>query len=331
MSILISDIAKIVGVSNATVSNALNNRKGVSDEKKKEIIKVANELGYYKKKQDDSSRIEMLIINSQKDIVGDTAFFSELIKGVEKECFDNELELVIRHIDASELKEVLSIENINEKTTGYLLLATEMLEKEILFLEKATFPFIILDASYKNPRFSCVAINNRDAAYNAGTFLINSGHKKIGLVTSEFRIENFKERETGFLDALKDHNIEFDEKFLFTVEPTLEGSYNKMNDYLRKKPELPSAMFVVNDTIAFGVNKSLIESEVRSQISIIGFDDIPIAKLMDPPLTTIKVEKKSLGKIAVNQLLSLINDEEYVPINIQVNATLIVRKSVKTI
>lgn len=328
MSVLISDIAKKVGVSNATVSNALNDRPGVSKQKRKEIIDAAREMGYFKKRVDSSKRFEFLVVSSQLEIINDPAFFSDLIKSVETASYANKMEVVIRYIDVKDLTGVLGENNLNENTSGYIILATELKENDLSFLRTFNRPFVILDAAYHYPEFTCVVINNRDSAYFATKHLINNGHREIGIITSCCSIENFKERERGFLDSLSAHCISYNEEYWFDVEPTLEGSYEGMKKILDRNPKLPTALFIVNDTIAFGVNKALIEANQREGISMVGFDDIPLAVLMDPPLTTVKVDKTMLGTLAVEQLMLKLNNGSKTNIKIQVNTSLIIRDSV---
>lgn len=331
MSILIKDIAKKIGVSNATVSNALNNRKGVSEIKKREIVEVATEMGYFKKTNIGEKRIEFLIIANNKSVVNDSAFFSELIKGLEKESYQNETELIVRHINLVDLEKVMSLENLNDKTNGYILLATEIQESDLDFLSNFKLPLVILDASFKNPNFTYVGINNRDGAYNATKFILDRNYESIGIITSVEKIENFDEREVGFNDALRSKfpRSELESICRLEVNPTLEGSYNDMKKHLENDLIPSESYFVVNDTIAYGVRKALDESGYQSKVALIGFDDIPIASMMTPPLTTVKVEKSSLGKLAVQQINEQIDDDNYVKIKIEVNTSLVIRGSVK--
>ena len=334
MKIKISDIAKKAGVSDGTVSNALNNRKGISNEKREYILQIAREMGYFRKNSDQDKLIRLLIVNKQAHVVGDTPFFSELIRGIETECSGQGFELVINHVDAEILKN-RRLEDIlkTDQTSGILLLGTEMEVQDLNYFRNICIPLVILDTAFRDTNFDYVAINNVDGTYEIVEHLIKNGHTSIGIINSSHQINNFRERKNGYVHALNDNNLLLSPENEALVEPTPEGAYLDMkaflNSFLAEFPneKLPTAFYAVNDNIALGAIKAF--NELDLSISICGFDDLPICELITPALTTVHVNKQYLGKTAVSRLVQKINTPDYDIQKILIATKTIQRDSVK--
>ncbi|MEG0276191.1 MAG: LacI family DNA-binding transcriptional regulator [Erysipelotrichales bacterium] len=316
MKIKISDIAKKAGVSDGTVSNALNNRKGISNEKREFILQIAREMGYFRKNTDQDKLIRLLIINKQAHVVGDTPFFSELVRGIETECSGQGFELVVNHIDTQTLENGrLDYVLKTNQTSGILLLGTEMEVQDLDYFRNVCIPLVILDTAFRDNHFDYVAINNVDGTYEIVEHLIKNGHTNIGIINSSYQINNFRERKTGYAHALNDYNLLLSPENEALVTPTSEGAYLDMKAFLDSflaefpKEQLPTAFYAVNDNIAIGAIKAF--NELDLSISICGFDDLPICELITPSLTTVHVNKQYLGKTAVSRLVQKINNADY--------------------
>lgn len=332
MKVQVKDIAKRAGVSAGTVSNALNNRKGISKEKREEILAIAKEMGYYK--SNDKAKhhvIRFLILNKDAHVVGDTPFFAELIRGIEMECQRQGYELLMNHIYKNayeDMEKTLHQDHVD----GILLLGTEMVEEDFRLLEQIRIPTVIVDAVFRNQRYDYVAINNEDGAYDIVSHIIEMGHEHIGLINSSYQINNFRERKKGYVQALEDHFIPVHGENEALVEPSLEGAYRDMLAYLSAYQEegikLPTAFFAVNDNIAFGAMKAIIELHLQEHISIAGFDDMPFCEMCNPPLTTVKVDKQFLGQQAVQRLIQKIEHPEDGVLKTRTATRVVERKSV---
>lgn len=316
MKIKISDIAKKAGVSDGSVSNALNNRKGISNEKREHILQIAREMGYFRKNSNQDKLIRLLIVNKQAHVVGDTPFFSELIRGIETECSGQGFELIINHVD-TEILEKGRLDDIlkTDQTSGILLLGTEMEVQDLNYFRNICIPLVILDTAFRDVNFDYVAINNVDGTYEIVEHLIKNGHTNIGIINSSHQINNFRERKNGYVHALNDNNLLLSPENEALVEPTPEGAYLDMKAYLNSflteftKEQLPTAFYAVNDNIALGAIKAF--NELNLSISICGFDDLPICELISPALSTVHVNKQYLGKTAVSRLVQKINTPDY--------------------
>lgn len=336
MKTIMQDIAKIAGVSPGTVSNALNDRKGVGKDTKEKIIKIAEEMGYFRNtKKNEGKVIRLIKYKKNGHVVADTPFFSSLIEACEKECRKNGYELLISQVVYGEhtKEDVHKIVN-HHKIDGILLLATEMDESDFKYFEGIEIPMVVVDSYFKEIDYDYVVINNTKGAYSATKYLIDKGHKNIGLLGSNIEIKNFKYRLEGYIKTLNTFGIEFNENNNIYVDPTIEGAYSDFKIYLEKnKDNLPSAFFALNDIIALGAMKAMNEVgiSIPNDVSIVGFDDIPFSSYSNPGVTTVKVHTKTMGKTAVKRLMESIENDIEITLKIEINTELIERESVKSL
>ncbi|MFW6268884.1 MAG: LacI family DNA-binding transcriptional regulator, partial [Bacillota bacterium] len=342
MGAKLKDIAEEAGVSIATVSFALNDKKGVSPQKRKRIIEIARNMGYPldeskkgdKTKESEDKAVRFIIYKRHGSVVSDTPFFANLIEGIQKECKKDGFELLISHINKHEENYLELIKEINQGScSGIILLATEMLEEDLKLFNDIEKPVVILDSYFQHQEYDFVLINNREGSYRGTICLVENGHKNIGYLHSSVYINNFYYRKQGFLKALEEKDINFNPKNEFKLEPTLEGSYNDMKEILshKNKTRLPSAFFADNDIIAFGAIKALKEKgfKIPEDISIVGFDDMPYCKISNPEMSTIRVYKNQLGTLAVKRLMEKIRENKEIRLKIELGTELIHRDSVK--
>jgi len=336
MKAIMKDIAKLAGVSPGTVSNALNDRKGVGKETKSKIIGIAEELGYFSnQKKGEDMVIRLILFKKHGYVLSDTQFFSALIAACENECRQRGYELLISQIIHGEQdkEEIFKMINKN-KIDGILLLATEMDETDFLNFENIHIPIVVLDSYFETKDYDYVLMNNVGGSYGSVKNLIENGHTRIGFLGSSISINNFKYRFNGFIKAIKDFKLCFQEEDRVLVEPTLEGAYRDMKNYLSlHKNNLPTAFFALDDVIALGAIKAMTEANVKipQDVSIIGFDDTPFSSLSNPSMTTVKVYTNVMGKLAVRRLLQKINKEDEVQLKIEINTKLKIRDSVRKI
>ena len=335
MKVTVAQIARAAKVSPGTVSNALNNRKGsLSEETRAHILRVAEELGYFKRgKRTGIIRLIMYFRNA--NIIGDTPFFSELIRGIELECSAQGFQLIVNHIDSDQLYGEAGQRLLADVSgcDGIIFLGTEMSKEDIKELGCIKLPFVIVDTAFNIQGYDYIVINNVDGVYEMIHHLMDFGHERIGLINSAYQINNFRERKIGFLQALADRGFGFQKEWEALVEPTIEGSYLDMLAYLKRclamGMQLPSAFFAVNDNMALGASKAF--NELGLHVSIAGFDDIPACSIAHPALTTVQVDKLFLGKSAVQRLLAKMKDPQQQVQKILVGTKLVYRDSVQRI
>lgn len=335
MSISSKELANILNISPSTVSMVFNNKPGISEETRTKVLEAAREYGYrYTEKKATKAQtgtIYLIIYKKHGAIINDTPFFFNVTEGIEKECRRNNCNLQIKYFD--ERNDLSSqIESLNDSScSGILLLATEMNEPDFAIFDSIKKPLVVLDCYYDQLQYDSVIINNIQGAYIATEYLIKNGCKKIGYIHSNIKISNFSERADGYYKALRRYNIDTSHPYVVEVRPTTEGAYKDMIAYLDRNKDLPDGFFADNDIIAAACMKAFSEKGIKipQDVSIIGFDDIPIGELLTPPLTTMNVPKHSLGSMAVSTLLNRIQEQNDRQIKLELSTQIIERGSVK--
>lgn len=331
MKVSIKDISEQTGFSSATVSNALNRKRGVNAATADEIFRVAKEMGYINEAR--VSKIKFVIYKRNGLIIDDTPFFPALIDGVEKECKTYGLEMVLCYLNKDDKDYEEQVRRlIQDESAAIILLGTELADEDAAIYKDALCPFIMLDWWTEDMAFDGVLINNADAARAAVEYLIESGHREIGYLRGDFRIKAFRSRAVGYSSAMNKAGLPIKQDFTVTVGTTSNGAYKDMLNYLEKSPHLPTAYFADNDMIALGAMKALQEKgyNIPGDISVIGFDDLPFSEVSGPPLTTLRVPKREMGQLAVRRLVDIMKGEQ-VKAKIQVCTCFVERESVRKI
>lgn len=332
MKASVKKISEITGFSQATVSNALNYKKGVNAETAAKILRVAQDLGYF-----DESRItkvKFVMYRRNGVIVEDTPFFPLMISGIEQECRACGMEMTMCNLDrdSSTFQEELRW-LFNDKASAVIFLGTELLDEDQDLLKSMSEPFVVIDYWREDMSFDAILINNADSARTATEYLIGKGHREIGYLQGDFRIKPFRSRATGYQTALRKAQLPLKKEHVITLSANMEGAYKDMKAYLEKKPNLPTAFFADNDMIALGAMKAMTEQGIRipDDVSIVGFDDLSFSAISSPPLTTLRVPKQEMGRVAVRRLRDIIQDKDSLKLKIQVCTQFIERDSVKAL
>lgn len=335
MSITAKELAERLGISPSAVSIALNGKKGISDEKRDFILRAAKEYGLKRplRKSFSSTFINLVIFKKHGMVYGDTPFFAAVTEGISAEVANSGYNLQISYFygnqDNAEQLKSLSMSDC----AGIILLATEMEQEDIQQFLTIDKPLVVLDCYFEGTLLDCVVINNSLGAYLATKHLIEFGHTDLGYIHSNVHINNFVERYDGFTKAIADSAIA--NRCSVThihVGSTQDSAYNDMIRYLRSADRVPSALFADNDIIAISCMRALKEHGYRipEDVSIVGFDDMPMSYVTSPKLTTIHVPKELLGGSAVSLLLKQIesSDSQPAPVCMRIGTTLVLRDTV---
>lgn len=332
MSISSKELATKIGVSPATVSLALNGKPGLSDKTRECVLEAAHKFGlkHTKRKPEESAAISLVYYKKHGQVLGDTAFFIALIEGVTARARKSGYSITISYIYTDYLEENLQTLHASQ-SIGIILIGTEMLESDIRHFSDFRRPIVVLDSHFETVANNCVTINNQQGAYLATRCLLDHGHRRIGHLASSVIINNFIERARGFNKACSE--VTDCTPIRVPVYSTQEGAYADMVAYLSEKPDLPTAFFADNDLIAISCIRALkdFHYHIPRDVSIIGFDDMPMALVTSPKLTTVQVNKEELGKRAVDLLMDMISEPEQPSIVIMLNTHLVERDSVATI
>lgn len=324
----IKTISEMTGFSTATVSNALNNKRGVNRDTAGKIMQAAREIGYSSK----ISRVKLVTYIANGSIVNDSPFFSTLMAGVEAECRRMGVDTVSYHLNRTDPDyENCLRELVGDSSAALLILATELDGIEAARFQGAAAPVVILDNWYEDLPFDAVLIDNADAAYKAVSHLIEMGHNRIGHLRGKFEIKNFYYRRQGYLRAMGEHGLKADPAYTLSLSAGMESSWADMSALLAKGPRLPTAFFADNDMIALGAMRALQQAgiDVPGDVSLVGFDDLPFCAISSPPLTTVKVHNYEMGRAAVRRLMELVTFGGEYCTKTQVTSGFVVRDSVR--
>jgi LacI family transcriptional regulator len=337
MGVRIVDIAKAAGVSPASVSLALNDRAGVADETRERIKSVARKLAYRGPRSAPAAAVSDTLcflhvarhgqtINRDHDV-----FIADYIEGLGQGARAAQLNLEIVTFKKRPVEEIVRAAR-RTAAAGIVVLGTELTAAEVEAFALVRKPLVFLDTYYDFLPYDFVDMNNHDAVFAIVSHLHALGHSKIGMVTSAVETRNVKLREECFVKSLAHLGLPFEPRYLFSVGLTFHRAYEDMRALLRGGPKLPSALFCGNDTVACGCLRALVRHGVRvpDDVSLVGFDDLPLSAVVDPPLTTMEVSKAEIGRMAVHLLLTRIHSEAHAPpVKVLVGGRLVERESVK--
>lgn len=326
----IKTISRLTGFSQATVSNALNNKRGVNRDTAEKIFQAAREVGYFNGQR--IQRIRLVMYQADGSVVNDSPFFSRLMAGVEAECRRQKLEAATCHLQRNDPEyEARLAELLEDSGSALLILATEMDAREAARFQNALAPVVILDSWYEGLDLSAVLIDNTDAAYQAVSYLIGQGHTRIGHLRGKMQIKNFYYRRQGYLRAMTEHGLRPEPRYSISLSTGMESACEDMAALLRHGPDLPTAFFADNDMIALGAMRALTQAGVRvpEDVSVVGFDDLPFCAISSPPLTTVRVYNYEMGQAAVRRLMEIAGDGNSYCTKTQVTSSFVCRDSVR--
>ncbi|QUI22786.1 LacI family DNA-binding transcriptional regulator [Vallitalea pronyensis] len=333
MSMTIKDIAKLAGVSHATVSRALNDSPLISDKTKERIKKIAQDHHYtpnYSAKSlklDKSYNIGVFLSAFEGT---SASFFFSSIKGVNRLMKERNYNLVMKAID--DLDGNYSM--VNSKHYDGILVVSQKKEDDafIKYIGALNLPVVVLNRKVDIPGTTCVYSDDRVGAYQAVTYLIHQGHQKIGLIKGKQGFLNSRNRYEGYKMAMEDAGIPIHQAFIASGAFDVNSGYAAMNQILDANTSaLPTAMFCSNDEMAFGAIKAIVERglKVPDDISIVGFDDIEMCKYNTPELTTVRREIGRIASSGTMVLFDLLDQKDHQEVSYtKVDCKLKIRQSV---
>jgi DNA-binding LacI/PurR family transcriptional regulator len=334
------DIAKLANVSKSAVSLALSGKTGISEETRTRILKIVKESGYLPRAMIKADKFYGLtktlrfVACTNSGIVLEQyykqPFFMELIHDIEEQCRARGYSLFFSSVTTDHLEDAIAVMETEHESNGIILLGTNLTQDQIQLIAKKQPNLVVLDTCLETLNVNFIVMNNVMGAYQAGRYLLDLGHTKIGYVQSNSRMYNFDSRKRGFLQALEEEQLKVDPAHLFTVSPTVVTAQEEfMQKVTDLKDKLPTALFCECDYIAVSVIKSLNELGLRvpQDISIVGFDNIQESTIITPELTTVHVEKGRIAELAVSKLLDMVEHGDMVKIKSFIDTQLVIRKS----
>ncbi len=327
----IKEIAKLAGVSPAAVSMVLNNRPGISDARRQEILALLQQYNYGAPKAGLTAAPKHLLflkyIKSGFIVVENTGFVASILDSIEAECRSRGYLLRIE-VSRENLEGSLAAIDFAD-LSGIFVLGTELDRDLYPLLDRIPVPYVVLDNRMGHSPCNAIAIDNYETVREAAAFLRGLGYSRIGYLRSSIPIRNFDDRADGLRRSCGELGLSLREEDIFPLRPYMLGAYEDMKEFLEEGRALPPCVFADNDTIALGAMKALLEKKIRipEDISVIGFDDIVYSAVSSPALTTMRIPTALIGRMAVRTLESAMADSELKGCKVLIGGTLVERAS----
>ena len=330
----IRDVAKLAGVSIATVSRILNNDEyfGVTLETKRKVLDVVKKLNY--KKKDRKKKIKQLSVSIIKSfdekIESEDPYFVSLRLDLKYALKKKGIRTKVFELQMFEKDEDTLISLI---TSNAIVIIGEIKSSQLNFMKSLNDNIICVDAYNFDNSIDYIKFDMKHSVKLVIDYLLKLGHKKIGLLVGRNQIvRNLVDfREEYFIEIMKELTL-YDERFVKVDEFSPQSGYMMMKEILELE-EYPTAVFCANDSIAMGAYKAIREKNLKvfTDISIIGFNDLKISKYMTPPLTTLRIDTKIIAEETINVLIELFENNRSYRKKVYLPVELIERESCRNI
>ncbi|MDF2926519.1 MAG: transcriptional regulator, LacI family [Paenibacillaceae bacterium] len=327
------EVAAAAGVSLGTVSNVLNHHPSVTEENRRKVQEAVQRLKYRPNvaartlKTKTSKSLGLII----PDITN--PFYPELARGAEDAAkqFGYSLFLCNNDRSAEKEREYINI-LVEKKVDGIILVKPGIGAEEILDIRGQCAAVLVDVHGAELPECDIINVDDRGGALKAMELLYGLGHRRIALISGELEAMSSRTRQQAYLEFLGSHGIPVDDRLV------KRGSYDWHSGYkcaveLLRNPDPPTAIFAANDLMALGAMKAVRERQlsVPGDFSLVGFDDVDMASLCAPPLTTVRQPKYEIGVLGVETLIRQIaaaeKKEAHQPGTVVLDTELILRES----
>lgn len=311
----IKDIAKLAQVGVSTVSRVLNNHPDVKESTRKRVLEIIRESNYIPNnsarilKQHNTKNIGILV----KGVFN--PFFSQMTNVIGKIINESGYTMIIRQNDYNFYQDVDTlIAFVKEKRLqGVICLGGNFIDIDDDSFKEINVPIVLTSVNTVSKQgkiyYSSIGIDDVKEAYDATTYLINKGHKKIALILGEANeIGVSLWRLEGYKKALDKEGIDKENDLILIGEYSSKGAYKATLELLKKRKDI-TAVFALSDIMAIGAAKAVIDSGLRipEDVSIVGFDGMDESEFYNPSITTVKQPKELMAKMSINLLISSIN------------------------
>ena len=326
------DVAERAGVSKSTVSQYLNGRFDYMSEKTKERVKLAiSELDYVPNpiarslKTSKTKTIGVIV----RDITG--FYTSRTIRGIDDYCKTGDYNVIIYNTDFDPEVEARSLEALYQLRVDGIIIASSGKNQTLItkYIEKG-FPIVQFQLEHDNNEKNIIVSDYRKAAYEATEYLIKLGHTRICFITQEFlNVKSRNERYLGYVDALKQNGIPLDKQLIQYWQR--EAGFELSPKLVLEADNPPTVFFtqhlaITTDLITHLNNENIV---IPDDVSLLGFDDIPMAEFFKVPITVVKQDAYKIGEEATKCLLNIINDPNISCKKVMIPCTLTKRESCK--
>jgi DNA-binding LacI/PurR family transcriptional regulator len=340
--ISLEDISRESGYSISTVSLALRNKPVIPPETRKLVQETARNLGY--SSRDSFPRRKSLqypplknvgvVIKAQPDDFPQTnQFYSHILVGIEGACRQNKLNLIMATILVDDFNHPVEVPSILQEggVEGILVVGAYLDDPILEILRHRSLPMVLVDAYAQEGNYDSVVSDNVEGTCQAVRYLLTRGHRSIGFVGGcSSAYPSLRERREGFLRGL---DFDLDSRGYFgdcSIDPVEVDE--AVRELLGEHPEI-TALVGANDEVAISAMRAAhaLGYQIPGDLSVVGFDDIVLSSHVQPPLTTLRVDKINMGRLAVSHLINRANNPSAAIITSTIHTSLVERESVADI
>ncbi|MBP8972556.1 MAG: LacI family DNA-binding transcriptional regulator [Anaerolineae bacterium] len=311
----IRDVAEAAQVSTSTVSHVINGTRYVSPDTRQRVLQAMADLSY------SPNRLARSLRSSQSMTLGvllpnsANPYFAEILLGIEAACFDRGYNIILGNANDDRDRELAYLEVlISRQVDGILLISTGAYNESIALLAAHGKPVVMVDRSANSPAVDELFTANKEGGLLATSYLLGLGHRRIGCITGPSFLTPSADRVTGYFEALRGAGLPIDRTLVVTGDFQHESGYRACRQLLALAAP-PTAVFACNDLMAVGALCAIHEAglHVPDDISVVGYDDIPLASYTVPRLTTIAQPAQELGRLAVERLVTRLQKSDDTP------------------
>lgn len=330
--VTIYDISKALNISASTVSRGLNNNPQVRKELRKKILQMANEMGYQHNKF--AANLRQKRTRSLGVIIPriDSHFMSSVISGMETVANKAGYQLLISQSEESALLEAANIQALfNSRVDGFLVSLSFETKNLDTFqnIFRRDIPVVFFDRVFECKNCVSVVIDNFRAGYEATKHLIDQGCRKILHVGGSLNRNVYNDRFKGYKMALADHGLPFNDNLLLITNLSDNSGMMIVREIL-SSGLAPDGIFTANDNSAVSVICELKKAGYRipDDIAVVGFNDDPISRIVEPNLTTVHYPGREMGEVAASTIIRILEGTQFERVNsIILHSELILRQS----
>jgi LacI family transcriptional regulator len=306
----IKDVARVAGVSVATVSRVYNETELVREATARRVQEAALELGYVPHggaRSLSTNRTHTLGV-ILPDLYGE--FFSEVIRGIDQTAQRNGFHLLISSSHEGRPAVEAALRSMRGRVDGLIVMWPEMDADTAVRNLPAGFPLVLVSAPVGPGAFDVITIANYDGARAMVRHLIGLGHRRIAIIKGAEGNYDAAERLRGYRAALAEAGVPPAPGFEAQGDFSERSGFRATSELLQGRP-VPTAIFAANDSMAIGALSALRDGNRRvpEDVAVAGFDDIPLARFLDPPLSSVHVDISALGERATLRLLDAVRDK----------------------
>jgi LacI family transcriptional regulator len=307
----IREVANLAGVAPITASRVINDSGYASEDVRQRVKQAAEQLKYVPNvlaRSLKSKRTHTLAL-----VITDITnpFWTTVARGVEDAASEKDYNVIFCNTDESAQKQKAYLQTLIQKQVdGVLLVPTSSEENPIEFLRQQNVQVVLLDRSLPNTKVDVIRCDSKGGAYQLVKLLMKLGHHRIAILRGPYGVSSAEDRMTGYRLAVQEIGEEFNGQLVFSGEFSVDSGY-QMTKRLLSMSVRPTAMFASNNFIAIGALKALRDAQVSvpDEMSVVGFDDLPLAIVVDPFLTVADQPAYEMGRLATQRLLEHLDGE----------------------